>query len=246
MFVFDADKRCSIVVAGDDSALFADLPSDFITGNAYENTVKAGGGIVWSSPLPIGRGHFAVMSRYIKVISTGEPLGVLAVVIDEEQIDRLTNPGVYGPSYASPEEIQHYSVIIDNAGRIISTPFKEDIGRNISAVMRDLRPLAAILHSGGNGGSGGRAVQSSYITEINREETMVTFAAIGSKSSAGGKSGWHLLHLTFVAHYNTGLRVVGLYTLFLSLGFGALAALTAFYVFAPSARTAGGWSGSQE
>ena len=115
------------------------------------------------------------MSRYIKVISTGEPLGVLAVVIDEEQIDRLTNPGVYGPSYALPEEIQHYSAIIDNAGRIISTPFKEDIGRDISTVMRDSRPLTAILNPGDYRGSGEQTAQGIYVTEINREETMVAF-----------------------------------------------------------------------
>ena len=230
MFICDTNQKRSIIVAQDDNhGIAADLTNSFTTQSAYRNIVKAGGGIVWSSPITINRSHFVILGRYIKVISSGEPLGVLAIVIDEDQIDRLANMTIYNRLYTSPDEIENYSIIINDNGEIVSTPFKEDIGKNIATIMRDVRPLEALFTPVSSHDYDSGLTQGGFITAVNQKQTLVTYTAIGSKIGVDGKSGWHLLNLAPTSHLYAEIRSVGLIALLLGLVFGLLSVLIAFY-----------------
>ena len=227
MFICTSDKTRSLVVAKDDYPGFVDLVSNFTSHSTYRNIVKAGGGIVWSSPINIDRSHFVILGRYIKVLSTGEPLGVLAIVIDEDKIDQLANMTIY--NHISLDEIENYSIIINNNGEIVSTPFKEAIGKNIAVIMRGVQPLKSLFDSVSNRDYGNEISQGSFITEVNQKQTLVTFKTIGSKSGVGGKSGWHLLNFALTSYLYAEIRTVGLTTLLLGLGFVVFSVFISFY-----------------
>lgn len=197
MFISTSHPEDSIIMGKNGEAEFHDLIHRFKKTTTYRNIIRANGGIVWSASLKTGINHYLVLGRVIKEISTGEELGILAIIIDEERLDSLVNLNVYNKLNISTGSIENYSVIINNEGEIVSSPFKGDIGRNITQLMKNIQPLREILvYPSSNRDYGNETNQGSFITKVNHKETLATFKTIGSKIGVGGYSGWHLLSLT--------------------------------------------------
>ena len=231
LIFFDArDYRQSVIVTKDYYQDFALLIKQFKKQSAYQQIIRASGGIVWSAAIKVNRSHFVILGREIKDMSTGQSFGVLAMVIDEEKMDRLTNMTIYNQLNISFDEIDHYSLIINNSGEIVSTPFKEDIGKNITQIMKDTRPLQKIFRPVSDRDYGSEINQGSFLTEINHKQTLVTFKTISSKIGVGGRSGWHLLSLAPASYLFAEVRGIGWQTALLGLLFGIVAVITAFYL----------------
>jgi hypothetical protein len=230
MFISDTDVNKSIVIAKDYYQDFIGLTKHFTETSSYQSIMVAGGGIVWSNTIKLKRNHFLVLGRHIKDASNGDPLGILAIVLDEEKIDQLANLTLYNKLNISVGNMERYSFIINNDGEIISSPFKTDIGKNIAILMRDIAPLKPILKYTGDRDYGNEINQGSYITQVNNQPMLVTFKSIGSKIGIGGKSGWHLISVAPTSLLYEGLRIVGFATLLLGIAFGVIAVFISFHV----------------
>jgi two-component system sensor histidine kinase YesM len=231
MYICDTNLDRSIVIAKDDYPDFMNLTRRFKETATYQNILKAGGGIVWSSSIKLNLSHYLVLGRQIKDGLSGDSRGILAIIIDEEKIDHLSNLNIYNQLNLSLGEIDNYGLIINSNGELISTPFKEDIGSNITKIMQNIKPLKKILTGAVSDRDYGSEInQGSFITEFNHKQSLVVYKTIGSKIGVGGKSGWHLLRITPTSNLYGEVRMVGLITILCGLVFGGFAVLMAMYL----------------
>ncbi|HBF39834.1 MAG TPA: hypothetical protein DDW50_21310 [Firmicutes bacterium] len=230
MFICDTDNSKSIIITKDYYDDFSSLTKHFTETSSYQNIMVAGGGIVWSNTIKLNRNHFLILGRHIKDAATGDPLGILAIVVDEDKIDQLANLTLYNKLNISLGNMEQYSFIINNDGEIISSPFKMDIGKNIAILMQNIEPLKPILKYTGDRDYGNEINQGSYITKVNNQSMLVTYKSIGSKIGIGGKSGWHLISVAPTSFLYEELRMVGFTTLLLGIVFGIVAVVISFYV----------------
>lgn len=229
IFFNDSDNGDSIMVTKDFHKDFISLCRSFKRTGVYHDIMKADGGIVWSTPIKIERNNFIILGRLIKRMSNGQPLGILAIIIDEDRIDQLANLTIYNELNNSLNGIENYSLVINDNGEIISSPFKEDIGKNVSQIMGNTLPLKPVF---GNTFSAkvNKIDQGSFISKVNNHQSLVTYKAIGSKNGIGGKSGWYLVNLAPTSFLYEERQTVALTTLILCLIFGILAVWISFYV----------------
>lgn len=232
VFICEPDLERSVIITKDYYEEFIELARDFKGHSAYQSIITAGGGIVWSSAIRLNRSHFVLLGRQIKDMATGESLGILAIIVDEEKIDQLINLNIYNRLYISLAEIESYSLVINNEGEIVSTPFKEDIGSSFSKIIKETTPLDQVFSSVSNRDYGSEVNQGSFLTEVNHCQTLVTFKTISSEVGIGGKSGWHLLSLAPTSYLYAEVRMLGLITLVLGLVFAIAAVGVSFYVTA--------------
>jgi hypothetical protein len=227
-----ADDRRSIIITKDYYHDFIDLSRRFHTTNSYRSIIIARGGIVWSNTIKINRSHFLVLGRHLKDLTTGEPLGTLAIVADEERLDQLANLTLYNKLNISLGNMERFSFIVNNDGEIISSPFKNDIGKPVTRLLKNIKPLRQIMEYTGDRDYGNEINQGNYITQVNHQPMLVTYKSIGSKIGIGGKSGWHLISVASTSFLYGELRRVGLVTLLLAVVFGGITVMLSFYVAA--------------
>jgi len=216
-----------IVVAKDSQENFIALSRKLKETGAGREIMEADGGIVWAAPLKINRGNYLLLGRLMKKISTGAPLGILALVIDEEKIDRLVNLAFYEELNDSWDGIDYYSLIINSRGEIISSPFKEEIGKKVPQIIEGILPANGGALTGEDAGQGR---QGSFLTTVNREQNLVTYKAVGCKNKTAWRNSWYLVNLVSTSFLYKERRVVAATTLVLSLLFGALALLISLYL----------------
>ena len=230
------DAKRSVVVAKDYQAGFLNLVREFATDKAYQDVVLAGGGLIWSPPLDMLGSHFVLLCRYLKDMATGEPLGVLAIAVDEDSLDRLINMSVYNRLQLFLGEVDNYSMIVDRGGEIVSTPYKSDIGKKLEAIIPGNQPWRRFFSPPPAKQGGGGINQGSLLADVNGRKMMVTYRTIGTTGVLNGKSAWLLLNLTPTSYMDRDLRVLGLSILGLAAVLGILVVLFSFYVSAPIAK----------
>lgn len=227
MFVGDSDQVEPIVITKDIQKDFIDLSRKFKETGACCNIMEADGGVVWSAPLKINRSNYVFLGRLIKRISTGATLGILAIIIDEDKIDQLVNLAFYSELNNSWNGIESYSLLIDSRGEIISSPFKEDIGKKATQLIDKILPSDGETLTGH---AAGKVRQGSFITTINQQQNLVTYKAVGSKIKNSGRNSWYLVNLVSTSFLYKERRVVVVITLVLCLIFGALAVWVSLYL----------------
>ena len=230
MFYNDQNAVGSIVVTKDFQTEMQTLVQNFKQQDAYQNIVKAGGGIVWSSAIAVKRNHFLIIGRHIKDLESGKPLGILGIMIDEEKIDRLTNMNIYNQLNISFDNLDNYSFVINNSGMIVSSPFKNDIGKNITQIMSNTQPLQAIFQPVSNRDYGNDINQGSFLTKANQRQALVTYKTISSNIGVGGRSGWHLLSFTPASYLYSELQHAWLKILVIGLLCGGLSVLLTIHL----------------
>jgi methyl-accepting chemotaxis protein len=197
----------------------------------YNEVIKSGGSLRWSSAILLQKSHFLMLARSIKNGVSGESTGVVAILIDEEMIDRIINQAIYAQTDVALSDIRHYSVIIDNNGNFISSPFKEDIGKNISQMMHNIKPLDKIMHGGASASDyAATENQGIYDDEINHHPALVTYKSIGLNKNLGGASGWHLINFTYNSFLFSEVNAIGFMTLLIALLVAVVAMIISLYV----------------
>ncbi|NLW56558.1 MAG: hypothetical protein GX050_08095 [Firmicutes bacterium] len=227
MFVSASAQVEPIVITKDFQKEFIDLSRKFKETGACLKIREADGGIVWSAPLKINRGNYVFLGRLFKRISTGATLGILVLVIDEERIDHLVNLAFYNEFNNSWNRIKNYSLLIDRSGEIISSPFKEEIGKKATQLIDQILPADGETLTGDEAG---RGQQGSFITMVNQEENLVTYKAVGGKIKNAGRNNWYLVNFVPTSFLYKERRMVAVITLVLCLLFGALAFWVTLYI----------------
>lgn len=218
-------KMAPIVVTKDSQSDFISLSESFKGISAYNDILKADGGIVWSATVKVNRRNILILGRLLKRIFNGEPLGILALIIEEDKIAQLANRSIYDDFNNSLSGIENYSLIINNNGEIISSPFKEDIGQSASQLIRDI----GLRNSNSPSPECGTA-QGSFFTTINQQNSLVIYKTVGSKIKNAEKSSWYLVNLTPVSFLYKEWRVVTIAIIVSCVVFGLLAAWVSFSV----------------
>lgn len=224
MFLPISENLNPIVVTKDFQKDFINLSQNFTGTSAGNNILKADGGIVWSATQKIKRSNFLILGRLIKRITNGKPLGILAIIIDEDKIDQLANLSIYNDLDNSLNGIESYSLVINSNGEIVSSPFKEDIGQSALQLVRN------IGLSKSNAVPDSKIDQGSFFTTVNQQKSLVTYKAVGSKIGKAGIGDWYLVNLAPASFLYKEQRAVTIATIALSLIFGILGVWVSFSV----------------
>lgn len=221
----------SVVVAKDYQNEFSNFIESFHRGKSFQYIIKSGGSIVWSAALKIKNDNYVMLGRSLKDPDTGEPMGVLGIFLAEDKLDRVINFHLYDKLDFSMENISNYSMIIDSNGIIISSFFKDDIGKNIGNLMGNIQFLNNILKGTiSNRDYGSELNQGSTMGSINHKNALVVYKSIGSQAGIGGNSRWHLLSFTFAGYLYKEAQTAGFGTLILGIIVASLSLIISIFV----------------
>lgn len=150
-----------------------------------------------------------VAGKVIRNETTAEKSDILFMIISEDGICNYVNP------HYQPEQGSNYYILIDHTGKILSSPYKDTLGRNIFGIIKHAGHLQAVLN--GNGSS------NTDFSGINHQEALVT-------SQQCGKHGWYLLNIEPTGALFQEVNYIGWLTLLLGLFFSGAAILISIYV----------------
>jgi hypothetical protein len=192
-----------------------DLPFDPTTlkqSPFFQTTIKANGAKLWNYTA-----NNLILSRVIQNIDLSEPLGVLLLVIKEQSIDTVINSSIYNTSDFSESHILDlpYSIIIDQDGTTICSPFKNDLGKNTSTLMRNPKNIKRITST--------EEDQGSFNERIKNKNVLVTFIAMKDKK-------WFLLSVSPNSYLYAESAAVGWWVLLLGLFISIMAVIISFFV----------------
>ena len=183
---------------------------------------KAQGRIVWFPPVKSDAAHeehLIVMGRMIRNPSTGQNLGNVFFFIDEAGIDQMLNEYLYRVGGITERGIQvSYTVLIDEDGRIISSPAKDELNQNVFDLIKKEKQLQALM----NEEAGEGELASSFTDHFGEKEVQITYEKINDQ--------WSLLGVAPTSYLYQETRLVGLVTLILVLISGISAVLISLYV----------------
>ncbi|NLC53692.1 MAG: methyl-accepting chemotaxis protein [Firmicutes bacterium] len=228
VFISEAADREPLVFAKDYGPELRQFCTELRATETYRQILQAGDRINWAS-LKVEGSPLLYLARCITESVTETPLGVLMILVEEETIDRIINSHLYTGLDSSTNDLNKYSVIIDSEGDIISSPMKNHIGGQISALLANTEPLQPIM-LGTESDRDYEQKRGSYISKIEGKENLVTFKTISGVTGIGSKSDWHLLCFTQTSYLYAESRTVGLTTLIMAGFFALLAAGISFTV----------------
>ena len=159
-----------------------------------------------------------VLAKNIDDIDTGEPLGTFAISIKESGVSQYTNfmdMKTLVDSKFTPDSLSHYTIIVDDKGVIASTPFKSDIGRNISEVMKNSGNLQPVLQGAKN--------QDSFFGAIHGVPVLISGEYMKLNR-------WCILSIAPTHILFSEARLTGVVIFILSIIFGTLAIIISIYV----------------
>lgn len=231
MLVSDSPSPTPVIVCKDYKEELLAFSTQLKTTDFYRSLRTVGGGLAWGPPAKIDGENFLFLARRLTSRETGEQLGVLMLIVDEEKVDYVLNSSIYRDLSLSLDNIPQYSVVIDSQGTIISTPYKPEIGENIAQYLENMEPLTRLLSGEVSDRDYGSEInQGTFITLLQQEPVLITYQSIASKVGIGGKSGWNLLNITLLSYLYAEANTVGYTTLFIGVIFVVLAVYISFLV----------------
>ncbi len=122
----------------------------------------------------IGDGKDWIAGKVIRNRVSGEKLGAVFAVIAEDSICNRVNTGY------TPEKGGNYYILVNRNGKILVSPYKETLGRNIDEVVKGVGHLQAILQ--------GKNSPNNDLGKIDNKKVLATFQKLD-------KHDWYLLHI---------------------------------------------------
>jgi methyl-accepting chemotaxis protein len=179
----------------------------------FRQVIDGNGSVVWSPVKLANNSNYIVMGREIKDGVMGEAIGIMTVFINEKVLSDVAN------SITDTETDQNmndsYSMIINSQGAIISSPFIDDIGKNISNLLDHPKKLKPLLT--------GEKDNDSFPDKMKRQNVLVTCKTIGDR-------GWYILSVAKTSYLYLESRMVGWITLGLGIFFGMIAIFISIYI----------------
>lgn len=111
----------------------------------WERTVAANGTCVWmDGTLAVHGRRYIVAARLIKRLKTGEPIGVLALLIDS----RRTAESIEKVAAADPEMSRRIGLLVSANGEVLASTEGADAGKPVSEAIGDSSYFEAIMAQG--------------------------------------------------------------------------------------------------
>lgn len=187
----------------------------FTTGQLKDSKVFSETGkvnsISWDSTATLaGGGKDLLAGKVIRNRESGEKLGVLLVIIGEEGICNLVNPDYH------PGENGNYYILIDQSGKVLSSPYKATLGRNIGKIVNGAEHLRAILN-------GKNPSQKNDLSQINNKTVLTSFQKLNTHD-------WYLLNIEPTGTLFKEFNNIGILILCFGLVFLGVAIVISIYV----------------
>ncbi len=151
------------------------LPASYIkafrNSSTYEEIMRADGKAVWVFGEDCARAgmNCVIVGRRIKHLFTQKPLGIVAIMIDANELARVVNDYLHDHFYFSVGTVKaNYTVIVDREGSIISGPSAAGSSRDEKpSLLRQLYPNSPV----------GRA-EGRFTGDLRGEDVLVVFRPI--------------------------------------------------------------------
>jgi methyl-accepting chemotaxis protein len=237
MYISNSGKEHSTLMVKDYQDDWLNYIEKFQQTPYYEEVLKSGGSVRWSPAILLQKSHFLMLARSIKNEVSGNPTGVIAILLDEETVDRILNQAIYNQTDITLNNVEHFSVIIDNNGKFLSSPFKDDIGKSIKQIIRNTQPLQETIQGKVSASDFSASEnQGSYDSKVKGHTALVTYKTIGLNKNFGGIAGWHLVCFTYHSFLFNEVYAIGLITLLIALIAALIAISISLYVSASISR----------
>jgi methyl-accepting chemotaxis protein len=233
MYISNAGRDYSVAKVKDYENEWLDYIENFQKTAYYKEVMKSSGSVRWSHAIRLKSSSFLMVARSIKSEISEASVGIVAVLIDEELIDKIINQGIYGQTEVALDDVPYFSVIIDNDGKFVSSPYKEDIGKDIQQIVRNCEPLQLLFKgraSASDYASGEN--QGSYDSIVKGRSAFVTYKSIGLNKNIGGAAGWHLVTFSYHKFLFGEVNAIGLVTLLIAIATAIVAILISLSVSA--------------
>ena len=211
-----------VTINGDSLNLGVDLTRNFenyFEQSTLNETVNlAEGRVAWFPPVKagnIGQEHQFIMGRTIKNPNTGEKLGNVYFLINEDSFDKVLNQSFYDTDNTSNNGRENYTLLIDGKGQIISTPIKQHLNCNIFDLIKRKDYLRELMS--------GNELKPGFTDVVNKKPMYITFKQISD-------SNWYLLGIARTSYLYRETRRIGFIILLLGVLSGILSVLISLYV----------------
>ena len=208
------------------------LPAAYVkalrSSNTYEEIVRADGKAVWAFGENCARAgmNCVIVGRRIKHLFTQRPLGVVAIMIDADELARVVNDYLHDHFYFSVGTVRaNYTVVAGREGSIISGPNASGKSGDKALSLRELYPNSPVSRAEGR-----------FTGNLRGEDVLVTFRPVSD-------TGWRaFVPVSLAGLYGEetggGITAQGLsVSLAGGLIAGALAATAVFLFLWPQPRT---------
>jgi len=152
-------------------SLPASYTKAFRNSSTYERIIDADGKAVWAFGEDCARAgmNCVIVGRRIKHLFTQKPLGIVAIMIDADELARVVNDYLHDHFYFSVGTVKaNYTVIVDREGCIISGPGAARPSRDEKpALLRELYPNPPV----------GRA-EGRFTGNLRGEDVLVVFRPV--------------------------------------------------------------------
>jgi DNA-binding CsgD family transcriptional regulator len=132
------------------------LPAAYIKAlrdsGTYQETMRADGKAVWAFEENCASTGMdcVVVGRRIKHLFTQKPLGVVAIMIDADELVRVVNDYLHDHFYFSVGTVKaNYTVVVDREGCIVSGPSASGSSRDEGLSLRQLYPNSRVSRAEG-------------------------------------------------------------------------------------------------
>ena len=211
-----------ISTAGEEINAGGEISSSYETAfkesSVNDTVTKDNDRVHWLPPVKAnnaGEGVQVLMGRMIKDFSTGIDVGNIFFFINESSFDRALNEYLYETDGIAENRIKgNYLILLDNNGRILSSPRKEEINNNIFDLLKRKEHLRALIE--------GEDLNTNFNNVLNKKSVQISFKEINSD--------WFLLGIAPTSYLYRETRGIGWLTLLIVILSGVVAVLISLYV----------------
>jgi len=187
-----------------------DLSSDWLRAlrksQFYKNILNQHGRAVWS-PVKLNHKDTQIaMGRVINEPNVGQPLGVMIIFLQENILSNTIN-AIMGSNIES-NITNDFTMIVDNTGLIMFSPFPKDIDKNISTLLSSPRKIRPLLTD--------EKDNDSFLVKLKNWQVRIIGQKIGDRN-------WYILNVAKTSYLYSESNLVGLLTLCLGVFFGIIA-----------------------
>ena len=169
-----------ISTAGEEINAGGEISSSYETAfkesSVNDTVTKDNDRVHWLPPVKAnnaGEGVQVLMGRMIKDFSTGIDVGNIFFFINESSFDRALNEYLYETDGIAENRIKgNYLILLDNNGRILSSPRKEEINNNIFDLLKRKEHLRALIE--------GEDLNTDFSNVLNKKAVQISFKEINS------------------------------------------------------------------
>ncbi len=171
----------------------------------YRRILQQNGKAVWSTLRMDQNNTLIAMGRKIKNLNSGDPLGVLVMFMKEDVLSSVINNI---EDYDKEQSSNEFTMITDDAGLILVSPFQEDINQNITKLLGNPKRIRPLLS--------GNKDDDTFLSRLKNQKVLIMGKKIANRN-------WYIFNVSRTSYLYSESNLVGLITLCLGIFFGLIA-----------------------